>query len=158
MYAIVEDCETTRALLMTVVKGIIEEEVSGFSSAESFFRELRVKAPDLSAIFLDINLPGITGIELIQAIKTVEGYKDVPIVICSASNDRQVIVTALKAGAVNFVIKPFSRQQIKDVIEGLPQKEIPSEAPVETAASEQVEESKDDLDLLSESAEGMMGK
>ena len=69
MYAVVEDCDTTRALMVSVVKSMIDEEVTGFGSAEGFVRELKVSSPDLSAIFLDINLPGISGLELIAGIK-----------------------------------------------------------------------------------------
>ena len=155
MYAIVEDCDTTRALLVSVVKSMLDEEVAGFGSAEGFIRELRVSAPDLSAIFLDINLPGISGLELIVGIKKIPNYSNVPIVICSASNDRQVIVKALKAGAVNFVMKPFSRPQIEEVIKTLPKKEIQKQEPSSASEGPQQDEG-DDLSLLNESAVGMM--
>ena len=43
MYAIVEDCEMTRALLVTVIKGITSKDVIDFGSAESFIRELKIR-------------------------------------------------------------------------------------------------------------------
>ena len=78
-----------------------------------------------------------------------------PIVICSANNDRQVIIKALKAGAVNFVIKPFSRPQIAEVIKTLPKKDVLKE---EASASNQepTEDEGDDSNLLNESAAEMM--
>ena len=61
--------------MVSVVQCLIDEGIIGFSSAEGFVRHLKITSPDLSAIFLDINLSGITDIELMQAIKLLMATK-----------------------------------------------------------------------------------
>ena len=155
MYAIVEDCETTRALLVTVIRGITSKDVIDFGSAESFIRELKIREHKLHAIFLDINLPGVNGIDLIKSIHKLDAYAETPIVICSANNNRETIMAALRGGAVNFVVKPFTREQIKTVILALPSEDEVKAEVVDVPVKKEVEAG-DDVDILNEATEKMI--
>ena len=119
MYAVIEDDPSSRKVLTRVVEKISETKVIDFSSAESFLRDSRVQEHQLIAIFLDITLPGISGIEAIPKIREISSYADVPIIMCSSSNDKLTILTALKAGAANFLVKPLSKESILKILDSL---------------------------------------
>ena len=119
MFAVIEDDDSSRRILSRVIEKVAEVEVIDFSTAESFIRDARVNNYELKGIFLDIALPGISGVEAISYIKKIEGYADIPIVMCSATQDKLTIVKALKAGAVNFLVKPLTKEIIVKTIDSL---------------------------------------
>lgn len=119
MFAIIEDDISSRRILSRVVEKISNSEVIDFSSAESFLRESRTQDHKLQAIFLDISLPGMSGIEAIPKIKEISTYSEVPIIMCSSLNDKLTIVTALKAGASNFLVKPLTKEAILKILSSL---------------------------------------
>src|SRR5262245_14751861 len=61
--------------------------------------------PDL--VLLDVMLPKLNGIEVCQAIKHEEAWRDVPVCIVTTSDDPQTIQASLRAGADDFLAKPF---------------------------------------------------
>jgi two-component system KDP operon response regulator KdpE len=70
-------------------------------------RELQTRSPDL--ILLDLGLPDGDGKELIKTIRTM---LSVPIIVVSARNDEKEIIASLDAGADDYVIKPFSTDEL----------------------------------------------
>jgi FixJ family two-component response regulator len=75
-----------------------------FASAEEFLECPRTGMP--SCLVLDISLPGLTGLELQKHIAVER--TDIPIIFVSGYADVPTTVQAMKAGAVEFLIKPFS--------------------------------------------------
>lgn len=62
--------------------------------------------PDL--ILMDVDMPGINGVELTRLIKGKSEYQQIPIIMVTAFNGRELITESLKAGAVDFITKPFT--------------------------------------------------
>ncbi|MCI8407364.1 MAG: response regulator [Oscillospiraceae bacterium] len=60
--------------------------------------------PDL--ILLGLDMPGMDGISLLDALKSQERTKDIPVVLCSAVNDLNAMAEAFQKGAVEFLQKP----------------------------------------------------
>jgi FixJ family two-component response regulator len=79
-------------------------EATVFSSAEEFLASENAK--DAQCLLLDIAMPGMTGFDLQQELR-VRGYK-FPIIFITAQKDEAVRKRALEAGAVGFLLKPFS--------------------------------------------------
>lgn len=63
-------------------------------------------------ILLDINLPGISGYDVCRELKSDERYKAIPIIFLSAKSDSQDVVNGLELGAVDYVTKPFNKQEL----------------------------------------------
>ncbi len=73
---------------------------------------------DFSLIISDINMPGMSGIDLLREVK--ERFQDVAVIVVSAVDDRKVAVNALQLGAFSYMIKPVSRNELViNVINGL---------------------------------------
>jgi RNA polymerase sigma factor (sigma-70 family) len=80
-----------------------------FGSAQEF---LRTQIPDhVSCLILDVRLPGLSGIDLQTNVQI-----DIPIIFITGHGDIPMSVKAMKAGAVEFLTKPFREQELLDAV------------------------------------------
>ena len=98
---IVDDEEIARAGITLALKKTYN--VHGFGTAEDALATLPEKQPDL--ILLDIGLPGMNGIDALQRIKS--GYPDILVIMITAFEDVQTVVSAMKLGAYDYIVKPL---------------------------------------------------
>lgn len=73
--------------------------------------------PDL--IFMDVQMPKMTGVEVTRRIKDMPQTKDVPVVMLTGISDRDVVVSCMTAGAVDFLEKPFNKIKLNSKIESI---------------------------------------
>jgi putative two-component system response regulator len=73
--------------------------------------------PDV--ILLDIMMPGMTGFEVCQRIRSDPQIAEIPIIVLTALDDRDSLLTALKAGADDFISKPFDRYELRARLMGI---------------------------------------
>ena len=85
-----------------------------YASAQAFLARARVPAP--SCLVLDVSLPDLTGLDLQQRIGADRG--DLPIIFITGHGDIPMSVRAMKAGAVEFLTKPFNDEMLLDAIAG----------------------------------------
>jgi FixJ family two-component response regulator len=86
--------------------------VQTFSSAEEF---LRARRPDLpGCLVLDVRLPHLSGLELQQELS--KAGVQLPIIFMTGHGDIPMTVQAMKAGAIEFLTKPFREQDLLDAI------------------------------------------
>lgn len=69
----------------------------------------------IDCVFLDIVMPEVGGIEALQVIKEVN--PDLPVVMLSSAGTPQKLMTTLKMGAMDFIQKPYTSEQIKKAVE-----------------------------------------
>ena len=72
---------------------------------------------DLDGVILDIVMPVVGGIEALDVIRTVA--PDVPVVMLSSMGTPQKLIQCLKMGAIDFIHKPYTREQIIHTVERL---------------------------------------
>jgi len=87
-------------------------DVNGFASAEEFLQSLRSNVP--ACLLLDVRLPRISGLDLQQELS--KAGIQIPIIFITGHGDIPMTVQALKAGAVEFLTKPFREQELLDAI------------------------------------------
>src|ERR1700716_4104016 len=87
-------------------------EVQTFSSAQDFLRTKRPDAP--GCLVLDVRLPDLSGLDLQQEL--AKANVDLPIVFVTGHADIPMSVRAMKAGAIEFLTKPFRE---RDLLEAL---------------------------------------
>ena len=110
---IIEDDAFSRRLVGNVLK---QFSLTGLGSAELALANYVHIAPDI--LFLDINLPDVSGHELLEKITALDPKAYV--VMLSANADIENITQALSKGAKGFVAKPFSRDKLFEYIERCP--------------------------------------
>jgi len=91
-------------------------EVFPVQSAEALFELLYSVEPEL--ILMDINMPESDGFETIEKLKADPRYEHIPVIFFSASNDRKNVIRAMNLGAVDFIAKPYSEDDLANCIEG----------------------------------------
>jgi PAS domain S-box-containing protein len=97
------------------IKRILEDagyNVSTTSSSEEALQAVGTQEPDM--VLLDLMMPGITGIELLKRIREFSG---VPVIFLTGSDRDEHAVNALKAGADDYITKPFSPSELMARIE-----------------------------------------
>jgi two-component system KDP operon response regulator KdpE len=93
------------------------------ASGEEALGKIRTERPDL--ILLDVNMPGISGLETCAEIRT---SSDVPIIMLTIRNSERDKVEALDAGADDYVVKPFGVQELMARIRAALRRSSPGDA------------------------------
>ena len=109
----IDDDESVRRSLERLLRSV-DLDVETFASAQDFLRKPMPDRP--VCVVLDLRLPGESGLELQESL--IRSGHDVPIIFISGHADVPSSVRAIKAGAVDFLQKPFSDQALLDIIHG----------------------------------------
>ena len=110
---IVDPNELDRATIMQVL-GREAIDVVALSSGAEMPATLRRLRPHL--LLMNINLPDINGVEATRRLKSVALYSGTAVILLSCQCNRQVVMDSIKAGAVDFVVKPVQRKLLMDKI------------------------------------------
>jgi len=110
---IVDDSETTRSFIKSLIEDVAEIDVLEASSGFEAFRVLPGRSIDI--IFVDINMPDINGIELINFLKTNDLYKKIPIIIISTERSKEDMSKGMALGAFAYLAKPVNPDELREV-------------------------------------------
>ncbi len=110
---VVDDDELMRKSFKTVLVAENYKPMFAASGIEAL-NLLRKRRPDL--ILMDIMMPDIDGIETIRRIKSAEQFFTIPIIMVTGHSEKNIVTDCLKAGAADFVVKPFNREILLDKI------------------------------------------
>jgi FixJ family two-component response regulator len=109
---VVDDDEPMRRSLENLIRSV-GLRVETFASAQEF---LRGKRPDVpGCLVLDVRLPGLSGLDLQKRMAAANS--EIPIIFITGHGDIPMSVQAMKAGAVEFLTKPFRDQALLDAIQ-----------------------------------------
>ena len=70
-------------------------------------------------VILDLNMPGISGHEVLSKLKAMLGIKRIPIIIMTTSDDRNDIETCFEAGANAYILKPSGAKELSHIVNTL---------------------------------------
>ena len=109
---IVDDSRTSRKMLRNILESngheIIDEAVNGQEGVQKF----QALKPDV--VTFDITMPVVDGVEALKMIKALDPESKV--VMVTAAGQKNKMIECIKAGANEFLTKPFEQQEIVDVI------------------------------------------
>ncbi len=97
---------------LTALVGVVFPRVKAYGSAVDFLAAYQSPCP--GCLVLDVAMPGLNGLELQR--KLIQDKIDLPIVFITGHGNVQMAVSAMQAGAVNFLEKPFHEQELWDSI------------------------------------------
>jgi FixJ family two-component response regulator len=109
---VVDDDPSIREALTSLIRSV-GLGVETFGSAREFLNGQRPDAP--GCLVLDVRLPGLSGLDLQRELATAR--IDIPIIFITGHGDIPMTVRAMKAGAVEFLTKPFRDQELLDAIQ-----------------------------------------
>jgi diguanylate cyclase (GGDEF)-like protein len=106
---IVDDNPTNLLVLSQTLKEVgLKVRVS--MDGESALEQVQEEQPEL--ILLDIQMPGIDGFETCERLKSNPSTSDIPVIFITANHGTESIVKGLSLGAVDYVIKPFQKEEV----------------------------------------------
>jgi two-component system chemotaxis response regulator CheY len=116
---IVDDSAAIRKILQRVLYqaeipvGRVFEAADGLEALEL------LKKNSVGLILTDINMPNMDGLQLLSTVKSLPEHKHVPIVMITTEGAQAKVMEAVNLGAVGYVRKPFTADQIKDKLVNL---------------------------------------
>ena len=110
---VVDDSSTMRRIIKNTLarlgyKDILEGEdgVQGWAQMDA--------NPDIDMLITDWNMPEMNGLELVKKVRADARFKDLPIIMVTTEGGKAEVITALKAGVNNYIVKPFTPQVLKE--------------------------------------------
>ena len=76
------------------------------------------KAP-YELVLMDWNMPNMTGIEALKAIRANPSTAKIPVIMVTSESEKSRILEAIQAGATNYIVKPFTPDVLKEKLEGI---------------------------------------
>jgi len=111
---VVDDSDTTRSLITSVIEDL--GGINTFEASTGFEALKALPGQSFNLIIIDINMPDINGLELINFIKNNNQYKDIPVVIVSTESSREDKKKGMDMGAFAYLTKPFKTGELQDIV------------------------------------------
>lgn len=103
---VVDDFATMRRIVKGALKQLGFKDIIEAEDGKAAFDEL--KKEKVGLIVSDWNMPNMTGLELLKAVRSDDGLKDIPFLMVTAEGQKDNVVEAIKSGVNNYVVKPFT--------------------------------------------------
>ncbi|MDQ2643109.1 MAG: response regulator [Myxococcota bacterium] len=107
---VVDDSKVMRDMVVACLRGISDARFTQAASGLEAIERLSLGRFDL--VVLDLNMPDISGIEVLEFVRSQDNLKTLPIVVVTTRGDEASRASALAAGATLFMTKPFTPEAI----------------------------------------------
>ncbi|MFP4379202.1 MAG: chemotaxis response regulator CheY [Candidatus Sumerlaeia bacterium] len=109
---VVDDFATMRRIIKNILKQLGYNNIDEADDGSSALSKL--KASKFDFVITDWNMPNMSGLELVKAIRADDGLKSTPILMVTAEALKENIIEAVKAGVNNYIVKPFTAEVMKE--------------------------------------------
>ena len=109
---VVDDMSTMRRIVKNLLKQLGFANVDEAENGQEALIKLR--ADKFGFVVSDWNMPVMSGIELLRAIRADEGLKAIPVLLVTAEAQKENIIEAVQAGVSNYVVKPFTAETLQE--------------------------------------------
>lgn len=119
-FLIVDDFSTMRR----IVRGLLKEMgcVNADEAEDGVVALRMLKASKFDFVVSDINMPNMSGFELLKAIKADDSLKSLPVLMVTAEARKEDIVLAAQSGASGYIVKPFTKATLEEKVNKIIQK------------------------------------
>ena len=119
-FLVVDDFSTMRRIVRGLLKEIGYNNCEEAEDGADALNMLRQSKYDF--VVSDINMPNMTGFELLKAIKEDPTLKHLPVLMVTAEARKEDIVLAAQTGAAGYIVKPFTKATLEDKVSKIMQK------------------------------------
>ena len=105
-FLVVDDFSTMRRIVRNLLKELGHTEVEEAEDGNTALA--RLKSDKFDFVVSDWNMPNMTGIDLLKAIRADDALKHIPVLMITAEAKKENIVEAAQAGASGYIVKPFT--------------------------------------------------
>ena len=115
---VVDDSSTMRRIIVNTLARLgYKDVVQGADGVEAW--DAMQANSDIGVVITDWNMPNMNGLELVKKIRAEEKYVDIPIIMVTTEGGKAEVITALKAGVNNYIVKPFTPQVLKEKLQAV---------------------------------------
>jgi two-component system chemotaxis response regulator CheY len=112
---IAEDFATMRRIIKNVLRQAGYEQIIEAEDGTTALRSL--KSDDIDLVIADWNMPNMTGLDLLKAMRSDDALKDIPFLMVTAEAKKDNIIEAIQSGASNYLVKPFTPEMLREKID-----------------------------------------
>jgi two-component system chemotaxis response regulator CheY len=112
---IVDDFSTMRKIIRNILTQLGFKNILEADDGTTAIEILKKEKVDL--IISDWNMPKMSGLELLKAVRSDENLKDVPFVMVTAEAQKENILEAIKYKVNQYIVKPFTPETLKEKLE-----------------------------------------
>jgi two-component system chemotaxis response regulator CheY len=116
-FLVIDDSSTIRKIIKNILKKIGFNNVLEASNGVEAWDIYQNNKDKINVILTDWNMPNMNGLELVKKIRNED--KNIPIVMITTESGKKEVITALKAGVNNYIVKPFTPQVLKNKLEAI---------------------------------------
>jgi two-component system, chemotaxis family, chemotaxis protein CheY len=110
---VVDDSSTMRRIIKNTLSRLGYEDVLEGEDGVQGWSVLN-ENPDMGMLITDWNMPEMNGLELVKKVRADARFADLPIIMVTTEGGKAEVITALKAGVNNYIVKPFTPQVLKE--------------------------------------------
>ncbi|MDZ7260812.1 MAG: response regulator [candidate division KSB1 bacterium] len=118
---LVDDSFTMRKIQKNILTQLGYSDLVEANDGMEAIAQLKEHVANIGLILLDWTMPNMDGLTLLQTIKKNDQFKNIPVVMVTSQAEKDKIILALKAGAVDYVVKPFTKEVLEDKIKKITQ-------------------------------------
>ena len=113
----VDDSAIIRKIIRSGVEVLDYQLVEAADGMEAL-NILEQSSEEIVLILLDWNMPGMDGLVFLEKVKNTDSLKHIPIMMVTTESEKENIIRAIQAGAINYLVKPFTIEELmKKVLE-----------------------------------------
>jgi two-component system chemotaxis response regulator CheY len=112
---LIDDSNTTRRIQKNQLNQIGIDSIFEAPDGKKGLEMLKENMP-IDLVLLDQNMPVMDGLSCLKTIRTNQTYKNVRVIMCTSEKSKESIIEAIKAGANDYITKPFLPEDLKKKI------------------------------------------
>lgn len=113
---IVDDSSTMRRIIKNTLQRLGYEDILEAEHGLQAW-EIMDSIGGIGVLITDWNMPEMNGLDLVKKVRADGRFADMPIIMVTTEGGKAEVITALKAGVNNYIVKPFTPQVLKEKLE-----------------------------------------
>ncbi len=115
-FLVVDDSSTMRRIIINTLNKLGHEDVIEAGNGREGIERLSNVSP-VDLIITDWNMPEMSGIDFIRAVRSMDNLRDLPVLMVTTNAAKDDIVQAMEAGVNHYIVKPFTPDTFREKIQ-----------------------------------------
>ncbi|BDY13471.1 chemotaxis response regulator CheY [Hydrogenimonas cancrithermarum] len=116
---VVDDSSTMRRIIKNTLNRLGYKDLLEAADGVEAWEVMQRHKDEIGVLITDWNMPNMNGLELVKKVRSDSAFEDIPIIMVTTEGGKAEVITALKAGVNNYIVKPFTPQVLKEKLEAV---------------------------------------
>ncbi len=119
---VVEDAPSMRSLIVKALNELGYVDILEAEDGEKGYSVLTSTSPKIGLVLSDWNMPNCTGLEFLKKVRKTPEFEKTPFLMITSNNELQHTLDAVMEGVSNFIVKPFTKDVLRDKLKAVANK------------------------------------